>query len=187
MTSARDNILAATVELLQRGIDPNTLTVRTIAEKAAVGVGLINYHFGNKDNLVVEAIWAIVGDVAARWYQPAEHSGVDPTIRLRQLFKETTRIVLEHRRLTEISLRHTLMEGDMTVPTLILPLLREIVGEKKSELELRLLAFQLIASTQLAFLRADALHQFLGMDILNERNLDDVLDAMITNLIGDNA
>lgn len=51
--NVKDRIIFVTIELIEQyGGDTKSITARMIAEKAEVGLGLINYHFGSKDNLI---------------------------------------------------------------------------------------------------------------------------------------
>ena len=60
----KEKIIHATTELIeQSGGDIKTITTRTIAEKSGVALGLINYHFGNKDNLIALCVQRIINQV----------------------------------------------------------------------------------------------------------------------------
>ena len=181
--SPKERILAATVALLNQVDDPDRITIRQIAERAGVGIGLINYHFRNRDNLLNEAVMSIVGDVAASWYDPAFHPEVDPETRLRNLLKESSRVVVQYPKFGRISIQYDLLQGEMLTPTLLLPLLREIFAAEKSETELRLIAFQVIIFTQVAFLRADRFRQFSGIDLFDEGQRNAALDLLLDNLL----
>lgn len=180
----RQHIIHVTVEMLKAADDPSALTVRQIAEHAEIGVGSINYYFGSKDNLIAESIWQMIGSVAADWYTPDSNSEVDAETRLRQLFKQSARVMTQYRKYMEIGIRHVIETGEMQAKNLILPLLREIVGETKSDIELRLLAFQLVTSLQVAFLNLEQLGTFLGVDVKESFTIDSIIDLTIDNLIG---
>jgi AcrR family transcriptional regulator len=64
----RDRILEATIGLLLENKDFDALTVRAIAERAEVGVGLINYHFADKEGLVRLAVRTFVGREIVKGY-----------------------------------------------------------------------------------------------------------------------
>ena len=49
----KEQIIESVIELIKdSGGDVNYITTRRIAEKAGVGIGLINYHFQTKENLI---------------------------------------------------------------------------------------------------------------------------------------
>lgn len=76
---AREQILKAVIDLVLDGQDDarakNSLTFRDIARKAGVSLGLINYHFENRQKLIREAVrWYIDSEVIAR-YKPEMGAG----------------------------------------------------------------------------------------------------------------
>jgi AcrR family transcriptional regulator len=179
---AKQKIIQATQELLDKGDDPEKITVRQIAAKAGVGIGLINYHFDSKDDLLFEAVGSTMGEVAAEWYTPDLHADVPPKKRLRELIIKSGEIGMRYPKLTEVGLRHEMLKGNLSTPQLILPLLREAFPER-DEISLRLLAFQVIASMQAAFLQREALKMYLGMDFNNDQERAQVIDTILDNLI----
>ena len=59
----KENIIRATTELIEQSSGRiHEITSRKIAQQAGVGLGLINYHFGSKENL----FQAIVSDFLAQ-------------------------------------------------------------------------------------------------------------------------
>jgi AcrR family transcriptional regulator len=180
--SARQRILEATIELLQTE-GAQGATVRAIAKRAGVGIGLINYHFGAKEELISRAVMAIIGASPALSDQGVGRSQVDPETRLRQLVRDRGRIMARFPELYQIALRYELMEGDFSDAHSVTPLLREIFGSHKRELDLRLLAFALMASLQVALLRPQAFGQFSGMDITKEEQRELVLEVLVNNLL----
>ena len=180
---ARERLIRATVELLNESSDPDKITARRIAERAQVSLGSINYYFQSKDNLIYEAVLHLMGETAASWYEPFQHSDVQPAARLRQLLKETARVNLHFPKFAQIAIGHALLNDDFNVPALILPLLRDIFGGQKRELELRLIAFQLITPLQVVALRPEAFRRYAGVNIFDESQLDMVIDQMIDVLL----
>jgi AcrR family transcriptional regulator len=181
---AKTRILEATVALLNEGVEPAKITVRQIASRANVGIGSINYYFQSRDQLLHQAVMRITGNIAAAWYEPAQHQSLDPATRLKRLFKESAVVLMRYRKFAELSIAYDLLHGDLQVPTLLLPLLREIFGSRKNEVELRLLAFQLIVSTQVAYLRSDALERYTGINFGDDAQRDAALEMLIDNLVG---
>ncbi|WP_119066358.1 TetR/AcrR family transcriptional regulator [Aggregatilinea lenta] len=178
-------ILAATVSILRETDEPSQITVRQIAERASVSIGSINYNFGSKDALVAEAVWQMIGISAADWYTPDTNPDIEPVTRLRTMFKEGIRLGLTYEKNMRIGLLHVFETGNMQAKTLILPLLREIVGAERRDIELRMLAFQLVASVELAFLNFAQLSEFLGVDPSSEGTIDTIVDIAVDNLVRD--
>lgn len=62
MDSREAIIQAATALIEENGEHPENITVREICKRADVGLGLVNYHFGNKDQLIEQCVeWMING------------------------------------------------------------------------------------------------------------------------------
>ena len=61
---AKEAIIQAAIDLInEKGEEMNTITVREICRKANVGLGLVNYHFGNKDRLIELCVERMVSDI----------------------------------------------------------------------------------------------------------------------------
>lgn len=182
----KKRILEATVEILRETSSPSRITVRQIAKRADVSIGSINYNFGSKDALIADAVWQMIGVSAADWYTPDMNPDLDPITRLRRMLKEGMRLASSYETNMRIGLLHVFETGNMQAKTLILPLLREIMGKHMHDVELRMLAFQLIGSVELAFLNLVQLSTFLGLDPSDEATLDTIIDIIVDNLIHDN-
>lgn len=60
----KEKIINTTISLIQHseGLIEN-ITIREIAQKADIAVGLINYHFGSKNNLIEICVQRIISHV----------------------------------------------------------------------------------------------------------------------------
>lgn len=182
--AARERIITAMTALLSEGADPASVTVRQIAERANVSLGSINYYFQSKDNLLNEAVGALMMQEAGAWLQPAQDVGADPVIRLKNLLKETSRIGARFPRLLQVAVTHEIQHGNFGTALMIVPLLREVFGAEKTEMDLRLIALQMLVPLQVASLRVAAFQMYAGIDVLDERQRDAMIDTLIDNLIG---
>jgi len=60
----KETIINATTELIeQSGGEVKNITARAIADKSGVALGLINYHFESKDNLIAICVQGIINKV----------------------------------------------------------------------------------------------------------------------------
>ncbi|EQJ98197.1 bacterial regulatory s, tetR family protein [Clostridioides difficile P51] len=84
---ARERIIEVTLNLLNEVDDIEEITVRKIAERANVGVGLINYHFKTKDNLLSTAIGDVMSNIIAELYDDSVYT-LRPIEDLKNLLKK---------------------------------------------------------------------------------------------------
>lgn len=179
----RTRILEAAAGLLNEGGDPQRITVRQIAERAGVGVGLINYHFQSRDNLLNEVVSSLMLVEAGRWFEAAATADADPVTRLKALFRETSRIAAQYPGYLQVMVNHELQNSTFSVPLMIIPLLREIFGSTKTEMELRLIALQMVLPLQIVALQPAALQLYAGVDIFDSRQRDNLIDTLVDNLL----
>lgn len=159
----RQKLVEAAVALLQARRDPAKIGVRDIAEKAGVGLGVVNYHFGSKDALLGEAVGFLMMDNYRKRIEVLGQDNIEPREQLRRFLKENSAIGFEWPELTRAAMLFELTAGRHTVPALILPFLRRIYGDRKSGQELALLAFALVATLQDGFLCGDNFSNFVGI------------------------
>jgi TetR/AcrR family transcriptional regulator, transcriptional repressor of bet genes len=82
----REALIDAAIECLKRH-GHEGLSVRRIAAKAGVSIGLINHHFPGKDTLVAEAYRAFGRRLSAGFEAAVDSAGADPRARLSAFFK----------------------------------------------------------------------------------------------------
>jgi AcrR family transcriptional regulator len=81
----REALIDAAIESLkQYGYEG--LSVRRIAAKAGVSIGLINHHFPNKDTLVAESYRTFSRRLAADFDEAVAAAGAEPRARLKAYF-----------------------------------------------------------------------------------------------------
>jgi AcrR family transcriptional regulator len=178
----KKRILQAAIALLNEQ-EPESITIRKIAERAGVGIGLINYHFQSKDRLLNEAVGGSMAEATSRWLNANEDEYPDPVLRLKNLLKETSSIGARFPALLRIAISYELQHGTFAVPQLILPILREIFGPVKKEKELRLLAFQLVTAMQVAAFRNEAFGNYIGIDLFNEEQRNRTIDILVESIL----
>ena len=81
----RGALVDAAIESLKR-YGHEGLSVRRIAAKAGVSIGLINHHFPNKDTLVAESYRTFSRRLAEGFEAAVNAAGTDPQARLRAYF-----------------------------------------------------------------------------------------------------
>lgn len=186
MTESNDlknKIINVTKELITKGDgDINKITIRAIAEKADVGVGLINYHFKNKDNLIEICVQQMIGDVVDSFRPDLDDTSV-PVERLAATVKQVMDFLFSNEAISRISIL-----SDMKNPTCndnstktMLGFFSNLKGSM-DEGEGKKLIFALTVILQSIFLRKDASCDILGIDVSNKKDRDELIELIIRKL-----
>lgn len=180
----RDKIIQSVRELIKEGTDIGKITVRAIAKKADVGVGLINYHFGSKDNLM-EAVLADLMSETAKEYMANEFTEdfMPKKDKLKILIKNLYMFSSQYESIMKFLINQCLQRGDMGAELTLLPLLKQVVGDEKSEIELRIMAMQILKPIQVSALAPDSFKVYSGFDLYNENQRSKFVDILVDNLI----
>ena len=178
-TEARDKIIQAVRDLLGEGCAAEDITVRRIAQRAGVGIGTVSYHFHSKDRLVYEAVAGQMTELAAT-LAPGTGDG-SPAERIRQFLRSTAGLALRYSTVFQIQLGYEMVHGDMDICYHITPLLKEHFGGAKSDLEIKLIALQLVTALQVILLRSDAFRRYTGTDIRNDAQREEALDIILNS------
>lgn len=180
---ARNRILTATKEILEETDNIDQITVRQIAERANVGVGLINYHFKSKDNLLGTAVGSEMAKMAGGFLKAAGDPGADPVERLKTMLKELFQYGEKHKEFLKYTVTHSILNGDMQAQLTMIPLLREIFAGQKDEINLRILAMQVLLPLQVTALNPREFHFYSGIDLFDEAQRNRFIDTLIDNLV----
>lgn len=188
MNSVKEKILNSTIELLGECEAVEEVTVRDIALRADVGVGLINYHFQTKENLVNLCVQRIIGDVIQRFDQLSQSLNMEPLEKLRFLAKRNCSFLVQNKGISRISILSDIENGNFTDNTsqtinAYLPIVKAVCSEKKSDKEIYLVTSIMISAFQSAFMRGDVFMEGLELDFYEMHQRDLIVDMIIDNVI----
>ncbi len=168
---SREVMIQATIDLInEKSGKINEITVRDICKKANVGLGLVNYHFGNKDKLIELCVEQIVNGIVDQFRSIQERTeGLPPFEKLEYLGNMTLAFLFDHYAVSRTSILSDMgcpKEDDNTHRTYqaYLPLVAACRPDWDMETVKRK-TFCLIAAMQQAFLRHKELLLEIGTDL----------------------
>ncbi|MDE6208557.1 MAG: TetR/AcrR family transcriptional regulator [Lachnospiraceae bacterium] len=184
-TNLKETIIHATTELIQEcNGDVNKITLRKISERAGVGLGLINYHFGSKEQLIVLCVQRIINNVVMCFSPDKkiydEKDELEDKDRLADWAKQVYDFLFENYAISSISILgdmqnyHVKSNSVYTQKGFSMAIQNDISEEKK-----RLLAFMLTSSMQVAFLSGNASKEILGYDLRIKRERDSFVESLV--------
>lgn len=179
---AKERIMNTMVELLLERKDVNKITTREVAKLANVNSASINYYYKSKDNLVFKAVEICIENIAKKLFFK-DIQDENPVSRLKNMIKEISTFTFNNYYLSKIAISTEIKKGSINTSRIILPLLKEIFKEKKTEGELKVIALQIITPVQVMFLNASDYKEYLSVDIFNEQLRNELIDKMIDNIL----
>lgn len=168
--NVKEHIIEVTISLIEQSNgDTKNITARRIAEQADIGLGLVNYHFGSKDNLITICVQRIINHVVFSFspdkldYNKAD--GLSDRERLTDWATQIFEFLFENYAISKISILgdmqdyHAKTNSVYTQKGLALALRNDSYEKEK-----KLLAFVLTSAMQTAFLSKEAGANILGYD-----------------------
>jgi len=176
----KENLLKATVALLQSEKAPESITARDIATAADVNLAMINYYFKSKDELIYLAVGELMREEANAWLS-IKGKNMPAFQRLREMLITLCDITIKYSQFTSLTVEYEIIKADITVPQYILPLIREICGGERSEISMRITAYEIISLLQLLFLRAKDFWSYAGVDVLEHDGRVQIIDTLLAS------
>lgn len=170
MDSREAIIQAATSLIEENSAHPENITVREICKRADVGLGLVNYHFGNKDKLIEQCVERMINGIIENFQRIREETdGFSPFEKLEHLGNLTLDFLFAHEAISKISIlsdMHAPKDGDNTSRTYsaFLPLVAACRPDWDEDAVKRK-TFCLITVMQQMFLRYGTVSTLMGLDL----------------------
>ena len=162
--SVKEHIISVTTDLiLQYDGDINRITARMIAGQADIALGLINYHFGSKENLITECVQRIIGKIVSS-FQMTQTFETDKD-RLTAWAVSVFDFLFEHSAMAHVSILADLQNytarcnSVLTQRGFLFALKNDVADDDRA-----ILAFTLLSAMQTAFLGCEAVKLLLGYD-----------------------
>lgn len=183
-------IIRATVELINENDgDVDNITVRQICRRANVGLGLVNYYFGNKERLLEICVEKIINGIVDAFREIREKTEeLSAAEKLDYLGNMTLDFLFAHFSVSRISMLSDFRNpksDDNTHRTYsaYLPLVAACRPDW-DEATVKRKTFILIASMQQCFLRHEEILASLGIDLKNPERRRAYHRATIRDILG---
>lgn len=150
----KSHIIETTIKMIQEGFDVDVLTVRKIADKAKVSIGLINYYFGSKDKLLYEVIESIITRTSMAEFPDQATMKKSPRDKLRDFLVGISVIVAQYEDYSRLLLRYDFLSNEFSTPSQIVGFLAEMKPDLSDD-EIKWLAVMVVAPLQYAFFKKD--------------------------------
>lgn len=180
----REAILEAAVSLLDKADGFSQVQIRDIARAAGVSDGSPHYYFGSKDNLVNEAIYSLADRWLQWWFQFNDNIELPAEQRIRLLVKHLGNYYAAHPNVVKISLQNDLFMNfkdsvrERFVMEVLMPLARAAIPRKSDE-DIKAVAYTLSDAFDFAFLRALSKHPDNSFDFFHKPSRDRYIDRLI--------
>lgn len=177
-------IIEVTTRLIESGNgNTDSITIRQIAEQAGIGVGLINYHFKSKDELIEVCVQRIISNVIYS-FQPEMGNELSPLEHLKTVAKQVVDFLTLNPYVSRISIL-----GDFKNPAFKDNTMKTIQGfanslenSNYSTDEKNMLLFGFTSVLQVAFLRKDISKDCFGVDFNRKVERDRYIDFIAERL-----
>ena len=184
----KEKIIDATISLIESsdGLIEN-ITMRAIAQKADVAVGLINYHFTSKKNLIELCVQRIISHVMRTFptgYAMGEESEGDKSGGDMASFTTSVfTFLINHPEISKISMLSDLSHPDIkSNSSASYRAILKALPETESENVRKVKAFMLLSTIQSAFLNRETSEALLGFN-LNDKDDYSALFRFVTGIL----
>jgi TetR/AcrR family transcriptional regulator, regulator of cefoperazone and chloramphenicol sensitivity len=179
----RNRILQAAVQLLQESDDPTGITVRQIAARAEVGIGLINYHFGSRDRLFNDAVGQLMTDKVTPYLSKMPSGETSPRERLIQFLIASAQVSAAYPQFVEPMVGYILTHGQMDIPLTLVPLLQEMMGDACPTQKIRYMAYTLVTTMQAIFIQRQDFYLFTGFNVMDPKDHEPAIRMLVDMIV----
>ena len=189
--NSKELLIEATINLINEyNGDVSKVTIREIATRSDVAVGLINYLFGNKDNLITICVQKIILNVVTTFTPNLNiDSSLDNNSKAKYKLSATAKQVFEflfnNKSIARISILNDYKDySDNSNSCMTIKGFTRLLGDLEvDELKKERIAFYLTSTMQVAFIRSLSNSNYLGYDFTNKESRDRFIDDLIEKLL----
>lgn len=185
----KETIITVATELIeQSGGDIKAITARAIADKSGVALGLINYHFESKENLVAVCVQRIINKVLMCFSPDKkdyfENDGLTDKERLISFAQQTFDFMYDNYAIVKISVLSDFKDYQPKSNSVLTQMgFRLAIRSNISENKKQLIAFSLASIMQTAFLSGENSKEITGYNLAEKSERDLFISDTVTMLM----
>jgi AcrR family transcriptional regulator len=181
----KENIIKQTICLIKEtnGATEN-ITMRKIAERAGIGVGLANHYFKSKEFLIEVCVQTIISEVINS-FRPEACESNEPIEITKYVAKQVMDFLMDNKQISKVSILSDLKKPramDNTMKT-VFGFGTCLSGGEMTHKQL-INSFMITSVLQEAFLRKDILKDSLGINFNDKNERDKFIDYIIERFGG---
>lgn len=180
----KGRLLSAAINLLLAAEFPNKVTARQIAKEADANLAMINYFFKSKDELVNQAIAAVIEEKVKPLASVIDNQ-LEPRERLYRVLNYYCDISVAFQKFLELSVPYKLLAKPLEVPMEILEIIEEFYQHRIPVQYSRMIALQITSFTELLFLRAADFRAYSGINMGDKRHREQYLRFQVELFLQD--
>ena len=187
LEKTRAALTEAAEKLMVECDDPNEVTARAITREAGVNLAMINYCFGSREELLFEVFTKIHNEASTFAPVLGEilKSGLSPKEKLAEIHFRSMKLMLENYKYCRALTKYILVTRKIGDKRSSLQFIQQHFGERKTEGECRLIAFELSSIHELAVLRHEEIRDICGIDLTDDEVLKKYVYDNIDRMLGD--
>ncbi len=185
----KETIINATTELIeQSGGEVKNITARAIADKSGVALGLINYHFESKENLIAICVQRIINKVLMSLAPDKKDYSTDDGLtdkqRLTSFAQQTFDFLFDNYAIIKISILSDFRDYQPVCNSVYTQIgFRYAIRGKMPENKKQLIAFSLASTMQTAFLTGENSKQITGYNLFDKTERDLFISDTVSMLM----
>lgn len=185
----KEAIICAATELIEQSDgNINSITARAIADKSEVALGLINYHFESKENLIAICVQRIINKVLMRFAPDkqdySKDDGLTDRERLISFAQQTYDFLYENYAMLKISILSDFKDYKPRSNSAYTQMgFRFAIRGNIPESKKQLIAFSLTSIMQDALLCGENAKQITGYDLMKKSERDLFVSDTVTMLM----
>ena len=185
----KETIINATTELIERsGGEVKNITARAIADKSGVALGLINYHFESKENLIAICVQRIINKVLMSLAPDKKDYNTDDGLtdkqRLISFAQQTFDFLFDNYAIIKISILSDFRDYQPVCNSVYTQIgFRYAIRGKMPENKKQLIAFSLASTMQTAFLTGENSKQITGYNLFDKTERDLFISDTVSMLM----